>query len=222
MATSSSKVYQQISDNIKARAQGKEPYKPYKIQTSYGSRTVGEQEYLRKVEQRRQEMEQEKLRKRQEEMKARGYTTPEQQLAYNQIQDAKDYASAIRRKQMSEKLKSAGDSIITGGKRPAQEKVDAFSKKVLADISKNLGLKIQNEEDIINKQGRAQDDPSRIRAQEELSGLKDRQMSVFMKQNALDQKGKKDKIENIPLVYKKDLKEQLHNRDARLIRNEEK
>ena len=221
MATSSSKVYQQISDNIRARAQGKEPYKPYKIQTSYGSRTVGEQEYLRKVEERRQELEQEKLRKRQEEMKARGYTTPEQQMVYNQIQDAKDYVAAIRRQQMSEKLKSAGDSIVTGGNKPAREKAAGISRQVLSDISKNLGLKIQNEQDVINNQGRAEDDPARLRAQEELGKLQDRQTAVWMKQNAAQQGGKKQEIRTIPGTYTKEAKEALHDRDSGLITSQD-
>lgn len=221
MATSSSKVYQQISDNIRARAQGKEPYKPYKIQTSYGSRTVGEQEYLRKVEERRQELEQEKLRKRQEEMKARGYTTREQQLVYNQIQDAKDYVAAIRRQQMSEKLKSAGDSIVTGGNKPAREKAAGISRQVLSDISKNLGLKIQNEQNVINNQGRAEDDPARLRAQEELGKLQDRQTAVWMKQNAAQQGGKKQEIRTLPGTYTKEAKEALHDRDSGLITSQD-
>ena len=163
MATSSSKVYQQISENIRKRAQGEEPYKPYKVQTSYGSRTVGEQEYLKKVQQRAQELEQEKLKKRQEEMKARGYTTPAQQMVYNRIQDAADYAAAVRRAGLNVGLQDSAAKLQTGSNKG----INIAGVKLRTGLNNaaitSLDEQIKNENDIIKNQGRKDNDPARDR-----------------------------------------------------------
>lgn len=189
MATSSSKVYQQISENIRKRAQGEEPYKPYKVQTSYGSRTVGEREYLKKVQQRTQELEQEKLNKRQEEMKARGYTTPEQQMVYNRIQDAADYAAAVRRAGLNVGLKDAAAKLQTGSNKG----INLTEIKLRGGLNKaaisSLEEQIKNENDIIKNQGRKDNDPAVINAKKTLAGLEARKTNAENQLAALPKSG---------------------------------
>lgn len=82
-------------------------------------------------------------------------------------------AEAARQQNMAGNLRSAAQRVNIGGMTgsPTQSKL---KKSALETIMEGLGAKIENEQNIINNQGRAEDDPARIRADKELKELEKR------------------------------------------------
>ena len=98
--------------------------------------------------------------------------------------------NSLRKKQEAKNFElnmgAIGRDVNRGGMTVNPNRVN-FERSAYDQIAENLGLKIENEENIINNQGRAEDDPYLLRAQETLGGLKQQQEELKQKQESLPQ-----------------------------------
>ena len=141
----------------------------FNIQTSYGYRPVYQEEYKKMVKARQAELEEERKQQRQNEMDEHGINTPGLISIYNQQKDLEDYKNALQRAGMrnvmeSELYKSAGKMEYN----PAELKLKIGANKVAQD---KIQEKIENENNIINNQGREENDPAVVTAKKTLETL---------------------------------------------------
>ena len=97
-------------------------------------------------------------------------------------------AEAARQQNVAGNLRSAAQRVNIGGMagNPTQERLRKSSLEAIMD---GLKAKIGNEQKIINEQGRAEDDPARLRAEQELADLEKRQKDTQEKITAIPQVG---------------------------------
>ena len=141
----------------------------FNIQTSYGSRPVYQAEYKKMVKARQAELEEERKQQRQNEMDEHGINTPGLISIYNQQKDLEDYKNALQRAGMRNVMES--ELYKSGGKmdyNPAELKLKIGANKVAQD---KIQEKIENENNIINNQGREENDPAVVTAKKTLETL---------------------------------------------------
>ena len=179
-----------MAEQIRQRQQGTQStYKPFNIQTSYGSRTVGEKEYNKMVQQRQKELAEEKKQKREDDMAARGITSPLLKARYNAFEDAKDYAAALNRKSLKSNLES-GQFSVGQNALPTSPANIKLQKGLSQHTIDELGKKMENEQNIISNQGRDAESQEVKNAQKTLKDLEGRMAEAKKWQQSLPETGK--------------------------------
>ena len=180
-----------MAEQIRQRQQQgtQSTYKPFNIQTSYGSRTVGEKEYNKMVQQRQKELAEEKKQKREDDMAARGITSPLLKARYNAFEDAKDYAAALNRKSLKANLES-GQFSVGQNALPTSPANIKLQKGLSQHTIDELGKKMENEQNIISKQGRDENSPEVQTAQKTLKDMEGRMAEAKKWQQSLPETGK--------------------------------
>ena len=170
-------------------AQRKKDKPVYNIQTSYGSRPVYQDEFNKLVSARRTELAEEKKQQRQDEMAEHGITQPGAVAVFNAHKDMEDYKQALQRAGLRAGIEDTLKQVNQTGKlayNPTEVKLRTGLNK---DAQAGLQAKIDNENDIINNQGRKENDPAVITAKKNLKELQDRLTETQRQANEIPKMG---------------------------------